>query len=198
MGVLELIAVALGLINIVLIVRRNIWNYPFGIAMVICYAWIFYGAKLYSDALLQIFFLIVQLYGWWNWARAADGADDERIPVLTLGKANQLAILCLVVALSLGWGTMMAGLTDAHYPYWDGTIAMTSVVAQILLARRYVENWILWIIVDILAIGLYWTKGLHPTAILYAIFLIVAVAGLYEWRKIYKAQNHKKELALFR
>lgn len=198
MGVLELIAVALGLINIVLIVRRNIWNYPFGIAMVICYAWIFYGAKLYSDALLQIFFLIVQLYGWWNWARAADGADDERIPVLTLGKANQLAILCLVVALSLGWGTMMAGLTDAHYPYWDGTIAMTSVVAQILLARRYVENWILWIIVDILAIGLYWTKGLHPTAILYAIFLIVAVAGLYEWRKIYKAQRHKKELALFR
>ena len=198
MGVLELIAVALGLINIVLIVRRNIWNYPFGIAMVICYAWIFYGSKLYSDALLQIFFLIVQLYGWWNWARAADGADDERIPVLTLGKANQLAILCLVVALSLGWGTMMAGLTDAHYPYWDGTIAMTSVVAQILLARRYVENWILWIIVDILAIGLYWTKGLHPTAILYAIFLIVAVAGLYEWRKIYKAQRHKKELALFR
>ena len=198
MGVLELIAVALGLINIVLIVRRNIWNYPFGIAMVICYAWIFYGAKLYSDALLQIFFLIVQLYGWWNWARAADGADDERIPVLTLGKANQLAILCLVVALSLGWGTMMAGLTDAHYPYWDGTIAMTSVVAQILLARRYVENWILWIIVDILAIGLYWTKGLHPTAILYAIFLIVAVAGLYEWRKIYKTQRHKKELALFR
>ena len=92
----------------------------------------------------------------------------------------------------------MAGLTDAHYPYWDGTIAMTSVVAQILLARRYVENWILWIIVDILAIGLYWTKGLHPTAILYAIFLIVAVAGLYEWRKIYKAQRHKKELALFR
>ena len=198
MGVLELIAVALGLINIVLIVRRNIWNYPFGIAMVICYAWIFYGAKLYSDALLQIFFLIVQLYGWWNWARAADGADDERIPVLTLGKANQLAILCLVIVLSLGWGTMMAGLTDAHYPYWDGTIAMTSVVAQILLARRYVENWILWIIVDILAIGLYWTKGLHPTAILYAIFLIVAVAGLYEWRKIYKAQRHKKELALFR
>lgn len=198
MGVLELIAVALGLINIVLIVRRNIWNYPFGIAMVICYAWIFYGAKLYSDALLQIFFLIVQLYGWWNWARAADGADDERIPVLTLGKANQLAILCLVIALSLGWGTMMARLTDAHYPYWDGTIAMTSVVAQILLARRYVENWILWIIVDILAIGLYWTKGLHPTAILYAIFLIVAVAGLYEWRKIYKAQRHKKELALFR
>ena len=198
MSALELIAVALGLVNIVLIVRRNIWNYPFGIAMVICYAWIFYGAKLYSDALLQIFFLIVQLYGWWNWARAADGTDDERIPVLTLGKANQLAILCLVIALSLGWGTMMARLTDAHYPYWDGTIAMASVVAQVLLARRYVENWILWIIVDILAIGLYWTKGLHPTAILYAVFMVAAAAGLYEWRKIYKAQRHKKELALFR
>lgn len=198
MGSLESIAVALGLANIVLLVMRNIWNYPFGIAMVICYAWIFYGARLYSDALLQIFFFVVQIYGWWNWSRAAEGTNDDRIPVLVLGKRQQLGILSLVIALSLIWGTMMARLTDAHFPYWDGTIAMTSVVAQILLARRYVENWVLWIIIDILAVGLYWTKGLHLTAWLYGLFLALAAIGLYQWRNIYKAQRHQKELALFR
>lgn len=195
---LESIAVILGLANIVLLVLRSIWNYPFGIAMVICYAWIFYGAKLYSDALLQIFFLVVQMYGWWNWSRAADGAEDDRIPVLALSKRKQLGILCLVLVMSLAWGSMMMRFTDAHYPFWDGTIAMTSVVAQILLARRYLENWVLWIIIDILAVGLYWTKGLHLTAGLYGIFFALAAMGLYQWRNIYMAQLRNKELALFR
>lgn len=195
---LESIAVILGLTNVALLVLRSIWNYPFGIAMVICYAWIFYGAKLYSDALLQIFFLVVQLYGWWNWSRAAGTAEDDRIPVLSLNKRSQLGILCLVLVMSLAWGSMMARFTDAHYPFWDGTIAMTSVVAQILLARRYLENWVLWIIVDILAVGLYWTKGLYLTSGLYGIFLILAAIGLYQWRNIYMAQLRNKELALFR
>ena len=198
MNALEVIAVALGLTNVALLVLRSIWNYPFGIAMVTCYAWIFYGAKLYSDALLQIFFLVVQLYGWWNWSRAAGTAEDDRIPVLSLNKRSQLGILCLVLVMSLAWGSMMARFTDAHYPFWDGTIAMTSVVAQILLARRYLENWVLWIIVDILAVGLYWTKGLYLTSGLYGIFLILAAIGLYQWRNIYMAQLRNKELALFR
>ena len=198
MNALEVIAVALGLTNVALLVLRSIWNYPFGIAMVVCYAWIFYGAKLYSDALLQIFFLVVQLYGWWNWSRAAGTAEDDRIPVLSLSKRSQLGILCLVLVMSLAWGSMMARFTDAHYPFWDGTIAMTSVVAQILLARRYLENWVLWIIVDILAVGLYWTKGLYLTSGLYGIFLILAAIGLYQWRNIYMAQLRNKELALFR
>lgn len=195
---LEIVAVILGMVNIILIIRRSIWNYPFGIAMVACYAWIFYGAKLYSDALLQIFFFVVQIYGWWMWARAASDADDHKIPVLLMSKVNQMAVLGGCILLTLGWGTMMARLTDAHYPYWDGGIAMISVVAQFLLARRYVENWVLWIIVDVLAIELYWTKALHLTSILYCVFLLLAGVGLVQWWKIYKAQRSQEESAPFR
>lgn len=195
---LEIVAVALGMVNIILIIRRSIWNYPFGIAMVACYAWIFYGAKLYSDALLQIFFFVVQIYGWWVWSRAAGDADDHKIPVLRLSKVNQLAVLGGCLLLTLGWGTMMARFTDAHYPYWDGAIAMISVVAQFLLARRYLENWALWVIVDILAVGLYWTKALHLTAILYAVFLLLAIVGLIQWWKIHKAQRQQGESVAFR
>ena len=195
---LETIAVVLGMMNILLIIRRSIWNYPFGIAMVSCYAWIFYGAKLYSDALLQLFFFVVQIYGWWVWSRAASDAEDHKIPVLQLSKVNQLAVLGGCLLLTLGWGTMMARMTDAHYPYWDGAIAMISVVAQLLLARRYVENWVLWIIVDILAVGLYWTKALHLTAILYGLFLLLAIVGLIQWWKIHRAQRPQKESEAFR
>ncbi len=195
---LETIAVVLGMMNIIFIIRRSIWNYPFGIAMVICYAWIFYGAKLYSDALLQLFFFVVQIYGWWVWSRAASDAEDHKIPVLQLNKVNQLAVLGGCLILTLGWGTMMARMTDAHYPYWDGAIAMISVVAQLLLARRYVENWVLWIIVDILAVGLYWTKALHLTAILYGLFLLLAIVGLIQWWKIHRAQRPQKESEAFR
>ncbi len=198
MSSLEIIAVLLGLANIGLLVRRSIWNYPLGLAMVTLYAWIFYDARLYSDALLQIFFFVVQLYGWWNWSRAAGEADDHRIPVLRLAKPHQLGLLAGTILVSVGWGTMMARLTDAHYPYWDGTIAMTSVVAQILLARRYLENWVLWIIIDILAIGLYWTKGLQLTAGLYCVFLILSALGLYQWWSYYRAQRVEKESAPFR
>ena len=195
---LETIAVVLGMMNIIFIIRRSIWNYPFGIAMVSCYAWIFYGAKLYSDALLQLFFFVVQIYGWWVWSRAASDAEDHKIPVLQLNKVNQLAVLGGCLILTLGWGTMMARMTDAHYPYWDGAIAMISVVAQLLLARRYVENWVLWIIVDILAVGLYWTKALHLTAILYGLFLLLAIVGLIQWWKIHRAQRPQKESEAFR
>ncbi len=197
MSSLEIIAVLLGLANIILLVRRSIWNYPFGIAMVVLYAWIFYGAKLYSDALLQIFFFVVQIYGWWNWANAAQGTDDKLIPLLRMTKPHQLAILGGIIALGIAWGTMMARYTDAHYPYWDGTIAMTSVVAQLLLARRYLENWVLWIIVDLLAIGLYWTKGLQLTAGLYVIFLFLSGLGLYQWARNYRQQQIKGESAPF-
>jgi nicotinamide mononucleotide transporter len=182
---IEAIAVALGVANIALIIRRSVWNYPFGIVMVMLYAHIFWQAKLYSDAGLQVFFLIVQFYGWYTWAQKQE--DDGRVAVeATAGRARVLWVVGPVVAAIL-WGTMMARLTDAHYPYWDGTIAMLSVAAQIMMTRRLVENWLWWIVVDILAIGLFAVKGLWLTAGLYGLFLAMATYGLIEWRRQLRA-----------
>jgi nicotinamide mononucleotide transporter len=178
MSVPEIIAVVLGLANILLLVRRSIWNYPFGIAMVCLYAWIFFHARLYSDTLLQIFFLILNAYGWFHWSRASDGGE---VPVRMLtARSRSIAIIGVAVA-SLIWGSVMARWTDAAAPYWDGTIAMLSVLSQFLLAKRFVENWIGWIVVDCLAIMLFWTRGLQLTAGLYVVFLILSVVGLREW-----------------
>ncbi len=178
MSVPEIIAVALGLANILLLVWRSIWNYPFGIAMVCLYAWIFFHARLYSDTLLQIFFLILNAYGWFHWSRASDGGE---VPVRMLTARSRSIAIVGVAAASLIWGSAMARWTDAAAPYWDGTIAMLSVLSQFLLAKRFVENWIGWILVDCLAIMLFWTRGLQLTAGLYVVFLVLSVAGLREW-----------------
>jgi nicotinamide mononucleotide transporter len=174
----EIIAVALGLANILLLVRRSIWNYPFGIAMVCLYAWIFFHARLYSDTLLQIFFLILNAYGWFHWSRAQQAGA---VPVRMLTARSRGFALAGVTVASVIWGSAMARWTDAAAPHWDGTIAMLSVLSQFLLAKRFVENWIGWIVVDCMAIMLFWTRGLQLTAGLYVVFLLLSVAGLVQW-----------------
>lgn len=181
MSPLETIAVVLGLANIVLIVRRSLWNYPFGIAMVSLYFLIFVEARLYSDALLQIFFLVLNIYGWLNWRNAQ--SEGSGVAVRWLGIRGFLIWAGAGIAASVGWGMLMHKQTDAAAPYWDASVAMLSILAQLLMARRYVDNWIWWIIVDCLAIPLYWSKGLHQTAGLYVVFLLLSLTGLFEWMR---------------
>jgi nicotinamide mononucleotide transporter len=181
MNPLELTAVLLGIANVGLLVRRSIWNYPFGMAMVALYFVIFREAKLYGEAGLQVFFFVVQGWGWWLWARA--GGLAESVAVEWMSWRARVAALALVAvsAVSIGWA--MARFTDAAVPYADAAIAGGSVVAQVLLAMRRVENWALWIAVDALSIGVYISRGLNLTAGLYVVFLAMATAGLIQWSK---------------
>jgi nicotinamide mononucleotide transporter len=183
----ELAAAGLGVVNVALVVRRSIWNYPFGLAMVSLYFVVFAEAKLYSDALLQVFFFVVQLYGWRNWVRAKQAAGE--ISVETLSGRERLSWGACTLAVSLAWGLAMARFTDAAAPIIDAGVAGFSVAAQILMARRKLENWIVWIGVDIVAIGLYASRGLALTAGLYALFLLLATIGLFEWRRALRAQQ---------
>lgn len=182
----EIAAAALGLVNVALVVRRSIWNYPFGIAMVSLYFFVFAEAKLYSDALLQIFFLAIQLYGWWNWHR---NESDDGILVERLTGRQRLAWLIGAGAASTAWGLAMARWTDAAMPVADAFIAGMSVSAQCLQSLRKVESWVLWIAVDALAIGVYTMRGLHVTAGLYAVFLVLCVFGLIGWLRKLRAER---------
>ena len=181
MGGLEIIAAALGVANVLLVVRRSVWNYPFGIAMVSLYFFNFSDAKLYSDALLQIFFMVIQLYGWWAWSRA-DKVDDG-VAVGWMGSSSRLRWLAGTALAILLWGSGMARWTDAAAPFADAAIAALSVSAQILQSFRRVESWVLWIAVDALAIFVFASRGLSVTSALYALFLALAIAGLIQWQR---------------
>ena len=181
MGAIEVAAALLGVINVLLVVRRSVWNYPFGIVMVSLYFFVFWDAKLYSDALLQIFFLTIQIYGWWAWLRSPQ--VDHGVAVEWMKVPQRIRWLAVTAVFIAIWGSGMARYTDAAAPFADSTIAGLSVTAQILQSLRRVESWVLWIAVDAFAVGLFIWRGLQVTAGLYALFFILAVVGLREWAR---------------
>jgi nicotinamide mononucleotide transporter len=178
---LEYVAWSLAVLNIVLLVRRSIWNYPFGIATVTLYGIVFLRARLYSDAILQIYFVVVQVYGWWNWVRGRNEDGIVRVETMSGSERGLFAALTLAVAVILGW--TFATYSNAAAPWMDASLAAISVTAQYLLSIRKIENWILWIAADVVYIGLYWWKHLYATSILYAIFLALSIVGLVEWQR---------------
>ena len=179
MSLLELVAAGFGLINIVLIARRSLWNYPFGVMMVALYFIVFWQTRLYSAAGLQIFFLASQLYGWWYWRRAA--VSGAPVPVRPLALRGRWLALAAGTLGTLALGLAMSRLTNAAAPWLDAGNAAWSMVAQLLTDRRHVESWPLWIAINIGSIGLYASQGLLPTAALYGLFLAIAFWGWAQW-----------------
>ncbi|HMT47433.1 MAG TPA: nicotinamide riboside transporter PnuC, partial [Novosphingobium sp.] len=179
MAALEWVAAGLGLINIALLVFRSVWNYAFGIASVSIYIFVFFETRLYAESGLQVFFVLAQAWGWYLWLKVGD--EDSRVPVRWLDWQSRAVWLAVTAALSLNLGWVMHRFTDAAMPYADSAIAGASVAAQILLAYRRIENWVLWIAIDVAAVALYINRGLYPTAGLYGGMLVMSLFGLREW-----------------
>jgi nicotinamide mononucleotide transporter len=187
MNWLEWVAAGLGVINVGLLVRRSIWNYPFGLAMVALLSFILFERKLYSEALLQIFFFVVQIYGWWNWVRSKQETGEVQVGLL--GWPDRFIWALVTVAVSMAWGAIMHRFTDAAYPFIDAFVAGSSVSAQILLARRKLDNWPIWIMADIISVFLFLSRGAPALAGLYAVLLLLSVAGFIDWWRKLRAQG---------
>jgi nicotinamide mononucleotide transporter len=177
----EAIAALISLIAVVLAARRSVWNFPFGLVGVLLYTKIFYDAQLYSDTLLQLYFFVIQLYGWWHWAQHRDATGHAVVETSSKRDRWLIVVAVLIITATLGFG--MSRTTNAALPWWDASIAGLSVVAQILSSRRKLENWPLWIGANIIGIGVYSAKALYITAGLYAVLLLLALFGWQRWRK---------------
>jgi len=180
MTVVEAIAVLFGFLCVWLTVRQSIWCWPTGLVQVVLFVYIFYQVKLYSDLILHMIYIAMQLYGWYHWLHG--GRDRGLLAVSRLDRTGQLLWPVLVIGGSLLWGYLMASQTDAALPYGDAFTTVASLVAQWLLARKKLESWLFWIAVDVVAIGIYWSKDLLLTSGLYAAFLVLATVGLFAWR----------------
>lgn len=181
MGAAEWIATTLGLACVALAAIRSIWTFPVGIAGVSVLGVVVFEARLYSDALLQVFFVAANIYGWLAWSRSA--ADRGAVVVGTLTPRQRLVWMIGIALATAAWGTIMHRLTDAALPWWDAGIAAASVAAQILMAQRRIENWWLWIAVDLASIPLYLVRGLELFAMLYLLYLLLAIWALLAWRR---------------
>jgi nicotinamide mononucleotide transporter len=151
--------------------------------MVSLYLYIFFGAKLYSDAGLQVFFLVMQFYGWYEWTRGPVVHAKSLSAVQRLGRRGWMLTAAGTIAGALALGSVMHRYTDAALPYVDAFTTTLSVIAQFLLTRKILENWTLWIVADIVYIGMYAFKALFWTAGLYVVFLILCVQGYREWQR---------------
>ncbi|HVI98693.1 MAG TPA: nicotinamide riboside transporter PnuC [Sphingomonas sp.] len=184
---LEAIACVLGILCVTLAALRRVWTFPFGIASVALYSVVFFETKLYSDALLQLFYIVVNAYGWWNWQLSREDRGVVIVETMSPASRGRWAAGCFVAALV--WGGLMHRFTDASYPWADAAIAIVSVAAQILMAQRKLENWWLWIAVDVASIPLYAAKALSLTMGLYVIYLALAIWGLIDWHRARRTQG---------
>ncbi len=179
--IIEIIAVASGITHVYLLTREKIIAWPFGLLSVGLYIYIFAEARLYSDMLLHFIYVLLNIYGWWNWANKRP--EEEDLPVTRLNRGEILIWSVVIIAGFLAWGTLMKANTNADFPYPDAFTTVASLVAQFLLARKKLDNWVIWIIVDVVAINIYALKGLYFTTGLYVMYLLLSAKGWWDWRK---------------
>lgn len=182
---LEIIGVITGLLCVYLAAKNIIWNWPFAIVSVAIYIFIFFNSHLYADMGLQFYFLAMNIYGWYFWSRKP--ATEAKTPVLRITRKEIIISILAVIVFTFLLGTVLK-YTPASYPYIDSFCTACSLVAQVFLARKVMENWLIWIFVDIIYVGVYIFKGLHLTAVMYAIYVAIALMGYIDWRKDYKKQ----------
>ena len=186
MSPLELFAALVGALSVWLSVRQNIWSWPTAIVKVVLYALVFYQAKLYADMGLQMIYAILSIYGWYEWLYGGAGRTELRV---TRTGAGLGALLTVIAALgSAVLGVFLRHATDAALPFMDSFLSSTSLVAQWMMTKKLLENWLVWIGVDVLYVGMFIFKGLFLTAGLYAVFLALAVKGYLDWRRSMAAQ----------
>lgn len=178
----EALAASLLLANVWLVARRSLWNYAFGIAAVILYAAVFLEARLYAAFGLQFLFLALNLYGLANWRLAQ--AQDGDIAVSRLSQAERIGTLMATLKLGVLVGLLLAFATDAVMPFWDAGNTALALAAQYWQARRRVDTWPLWCLVNSGSVGLYATQGLWFTASVYAVLLVVALYGWRKWQSV--------------
>ncbi|MGH7671080.1 MAG: nicotinamide riboside transporter PnuC [Gemmatimonadaceae bacterium] len=184
MSGIEWIAAIAGAISVYLSARENIWSWPTAIVNVGLYIVVFRESGLYSDMGLQVVYLVLSIYGWYQWLHG--GADRSKLDV---SRASGRVWLISGVAAALGWFVIWSITRRLHgvsIPSIDAGLAATSLIAQWMMTRKIIENWILWIVADIVYVPMYIYKHLYVTSGLYLVFLVLAVLGLVEWKRSYR------------
>jgi nicotinamide mononucleotide transporter len=180
MNPIEIIAAVFGVVSVFLSVKQNIWSWPTAIVNVGLYIFVFFESKLYADTGLQVVYVVLNAYGWYHWLYG--GKNRTELPVSRTSARLGLFLVGLGAAGTAILGTILARNTDAALPYVDSMTTSTSLIAQWMMTRKLLENWIIWVAVDVVYIGMYIFKSLYVTAVLYLVFLILSAMGYFQWR----------------
>ncbi len=184
---LEVIAVAAAMAYLLLAIRQNIWCWlGAGISTAI-YIYLFFAAKLYMESALNLFYFAMAIYGWWVWYSGRSG--DGELPVSVWSLTVHASAIAAIVAASMLSGYLLSSYSDAVYPYVDSMTTWGAIWATFLVARKVLENWWYWLVIDAASIVIYWSRDLHLTALLFAVYVAMIPFGLVAWQRSRREQG---------
>ena len=178
---IELLGVVFSILYLYFSIRRNILLWPMGILSALLYMVVFFRSKFYADMALNGYYLVISVYGWLLWRGSGTGGE-EGLKISRIGPGNGFILLAVTTGVFLLIGTVLTRFTDSPIPWWDAFTTALSFTATWMLARKILEHWIVWIVVDAVSMGLYIYRGLYLTMVLFGIYTIMAVTGFISWR----------------
>ena len=184
----EILGVIFSIFYLYFSIRQNILLWPMGLASALLYMVVFFQSKFYADMGLNGYYVVISIYGWFLWKKGKE-EQESGLPVSRLGKKNAVILLLITTAAFVVIGMVLKEYTDSPVPFWDAFTTAVSFTATWMLARKILENWILWIIVDLVSMGLYLYRGLYPTMLLFGIYTTMAVIGYYKWLRSIQSRS---------
>ena len=182
----EILAVFLSVSYILLAIKQNLWSWVAAFFSTLIYSILFFDASLLMDSALNIFYLVMAVYGWYSWKYGNIKAQNEQLKITTYGITNNFKIIGILILISIVLGYIMANYTSADFAYLDTFTTVFAVFATYMLAKKVLENWIYWVVIDTASIYIYIQKGFYLTAVLFAIYTVLACVAYIQWKKEYK------------
>lgn len=183
---LEIVAVALAIAYLVLAIRQSIWCWYCAAASTAIYIWLFFGAKLYMESVLNVFYFVMAVYGWTVWTKGRDATHE--LPVVTWPLKIHGAAILSVVLVSMINGYLLSRFTDAAFPYIDSLTTWAAIWATFLVARKVLENWWYWLVIDMASVFIYLARDLQLTSLLFVVYVIMIPFGLVSWTRSMREQ----------
>jgi len=180
---IEVLGAVLGMLYIFFSIRQHILTWPTGLLTSALYVYVFFQSKFYADMGLQVYYVGISLYGWYYWLIGGKNETGKKVPVQRTSRAVFRILAGTTVLIYAAILYILLNFTDSPVPYMDSMTTALSIVATWMLARKYIEHWLLWIFIDLFSAGLYIYKGLWPTTILFLVYTLMAVAGYRKWKK---------------
>jgi nicotinamide mononucleotide transporter len=177
----------LAIAYLVLVIRQNIWCWICAGTGSAIYVWLFIGAKLYMESLLYVFYVVMAVYGWRVWKR--QGAGESALPISVWPLITHAKAISIIVLLAGGCGYLLSRFSDAAFPYVDSLTTFSAIWATFLVARKVLENWWYWLVIDAASMLIYWSRDLELTALLFVIYILLIPVGLIQWLRSYRAQE---------
>jgi nicotinamide mononucleotide transporter len=193
MSWLEIVAVTLGLMYLLLAMRQSLWCWYAAFGSTAIFSWLFWDVSLLMESALNVYYLAMAIYGWWVWQQVNHDQTDNpsQVPIQSWGAGRHALVLAAVAIMTVCSGYLLSQHTQAASPYLDSFTTWGAVITTWMVARKILENWLYWLVIDSAAIFLYIDRGLYLTALLMLMYVVLAVMGWFMWQSEYRQQQNR-------